>query len=131
MAGNLKPARLLLLAACVAAAGFAYAVPPESLPDPTRPPAVVAGNDAGAVADISSSRLTSVVLPKNGRPAAVIEGQVVPLGGMVGGARLTRVTESGVVLEGPDGIERLFLTPDVEKKSSVTKRVAKRQKDKP
>lgn len=111
-------------------AGAAVAATPEMLQDPTRPPASLAG-EPGAVADISGSRLSSVFLPKQGKPSAIIGGQVVPLGGMVGDARLIRVTETGVVLEGPEGIEQLYLTPDVEKKMRVTKGASRRPKDKP
>lgn len=111
-------------------AGAAVAAAPEVLQDPTRPPASVAGESGGA-AEISGSRLSSVFLPKQGKPSAIIGGQVVPLGGMVGDARLVRVTESEAVLEGPEGIERLYLTPDVEKKMRVTKSAPRRPKDKP
>lgn len=133
MAGNMRRVWCFLHAvACLALAGTAYAALPETLADPTRPPATVAGGDAGAMAEVNPSRLTSVILPKQGgRPSAIIGGQVVPLGGKVGEARLVRVTESGAVLEGPEGVERLYLTPDVEKKTSVTKSAVRRQKDKP
>jgi MSHA biogenesis protein MshK len=111
-------------------AGAAVAVAPEILQDPTRPPASFAG-EPGAVAEISGSRLSSVFLPKQGKPSAIIGGQVIPLGGMVGEARLIKVTETGAVLEGPEGIEQLYLTPDVEKKTRVTKGASRRPKDKP
>jgi MSHA biogenesis protein MshK len=111
-------------------AGAAVAAAPDVLQDPTRPPAAFVG-EPGAAAEISGSRLSSVFLPKQGKPAAIIGGQVVPLGGKVGDARLIKVTETEVVLEGPEGIERLYLTPDVEKKMRVTKGASRRPKDKP
>ena len=49
----------------------------------------------------------SIVLPRQGKAAAVIDGQLVTLGGMVGDARLTRISETGIVLEGPGDREAL------------------------
>ncbi|HEX5802037.1 MAG TPA: hypothetical protein VFY24_03360 [Azospira sp.] len=112
---------LLLLGAPVGAAD-------TPLDDPTQPPAGVVGAD-GSFAASAGFGLTSVFLPKKGRPFAVIDGQLVPLGGSVRGARLTRIAETGVVLEGPGGIERLYLTPDVEKKTTVNRAAVRRNKE--
>ena len=122
-------ALLLSLAMLLATSAGAVDVSP-ALDDPTRPPAGIVGPDGSATAS-GSIGLTSVMLPKKGKAAAVIDGQVVELGGRVREARLVRVTETSAVLEGPDGIERLYLTPEVEKKMIVTKGAVKRQKDKP
>ena len=122
-------ALLLSLAMLLATSAGAVDVSP-ALDDPTRPPAGIVGPDGSAAAS-GSIGLTSVMLPKKGKAAAVIDGQVVELGGRVREARLVRVTETSAVLEGPDGIERLYLTPEVEKKMIVTKGAVKRQKDKP
>ena len=88
----------------------------EALVDPTRPPpafaAEAAGNDAPADA---APRLQSVVVPRQGKPTAVISGQTVRLGEMWGDSRLVRVTESEVVLDGPQGRQRLLLTPEASK----------------
>lgn len=111
-------------------AALAAPVPTQAaapLGDPTRPPSIVAGSEA-APGDAGGSRLTSVVLPKQGRPLAVIGGQIVPLGGRLGDARLIRVTESEAVLQGPDGVEHLFLTPNIEKKMNVNKAVTRQQR---
>jgi MSHA biogenesis protein MshK len=114
-----------------AGAGYAADVPPV-LADPTQPPASVLGPDGLPVADGGSSGLTSVMLPKKGgRPTAIIDGRVVTVGEMVGMARLVRLTETEALLEGPEGVERLYLTPSVEKKMNVTKGAVRRQKDKP
>lgn len=113
---------LSLLAACLAAApAMAAALLPG---DPTQPPAGFSGGGAGVDA---VAGLTSIVLPRGGRPVAVIDGERVGLGDTVRGARLTRIFENGVVLEGPGGVERLFLTPDVEKtmKPNETKAAAR------
>jgi hypothetical protein len=52
---------------------------------------------------------------KGRKPAAIISGQVVRLGGRIGDARLIRLTESRVVLASPEGETTLQLTPAVEK----------------
>lgn len=114
-----------VLATFVPAVAFAAEQP---LDDPTRPPAGSVAADGSFTAS-GGHGLSSVFLPKKGRPLAVIDGQLIELGGQVRGARLTRVSESSVVLEGPAGIERLYLTPDVEKKVNVNKAAVRRNKD--
>ncbi|MFO1344905.1 MAG: hypothetical protein U1E85_01290 [Rhodocyclaceae bacterium] len=136
MARDLKISRprMLLsgLAVFAMTGGLAHA---DNLADPTRPPAFVGAD--GAAYEGSANRLSSIVLPRQGKAAAVIDGQLVTLGGMVGDARLTRISETGIVLEGPEGIERLYLTPDVEKRvkatkgGKVVKDMPRQQKDKP
>lgn len=125
MAGDMKPGRRcfrrLFPLLLVALAGGVAAAP---LADPTQPPAAHMGDGADP-----GRRLTSILLPKQGRPAAVIDGRVVPLGGTVGDARLTRVTEGEVVLDGPDGRERLYLTPDVSKKTTANQAAVRRNKE--
>lgn len=112
------PSRLLpLLLAAVCTVGAAAQ---SALPDPTRPPAAfVSGADEAAVE--SGPRLQSVLMPKAGKPVAVISGQRVTLGGTLGGRRLVALSENEAVLKGPDGIERLRLTPDVEKTNLIAK----------
>lgn len=115
------PSRLLpLLLASVCTVGAASAAAQSALPDPTRPPAAfVSGADEAAVE--SGPRLQSVLMPKAGKPVAVISGQRVTLGGTLGGRRLVALSENEAVLKGPDGIERLRLTPDVEKTNLIAK----------
>lgn len=106
--------RHFLSASILAMAGVAHA----QLTDPTRPPATIhaaVGDPAGA-AVFESSGLQSVILRKGGKPAALINGSVVELGGKVGEARLIRVNEDSVVLRGPQGDETLRLIPAAEKK---------------
>ena len=117
------PALMIL----VISAGWAADMPPL-VDDPTRPPDALVGAD-GSVAVQGVQGLTSVMLPRKGRAAAVIDGQVVPLGGTIRDARLVKVSEGSVVLEGANGIEQLFLTPAVEKKTNVTRAAARRQKE--
>lgn len=98
---------LLLLAALPAAAQLA---------DPTQPP-TAAGLTADAPA--RSVVLQSVILRQGGKPAALISGVVVELGGQVGEAKLVKIQEDAVVLRGPQGDETLRLIPDAEKKAKV------------
>lgn len=94
------------------------------LADPTRPPvqaAAPAGNAANAAAAPAAMGLQSVILSRGGkgRPAAVINGEVVQLGGKVGEARLVKVEEDHVVLLGAEGRETLRLMPAAEKVMKV------------
>jgi len=86
--------------------------------DPTRP-AIDTSAGANPSADAgmaASSGLQSVILRKSGKPAALINGVLVELGGKVGEARLVKVGEDHVVLRGPLGDETLRLMPAAEKK---------------
>ena len=82
-------------------------------PDPTRPPDTVEARPAEAH---GAPVLQSVIIPRSGEPLAIIGGQEVKLGAMVGDSRLVRLSEREAVLEGPQGIVRLPLTPGIEKK---------------
>ncbi len=100
----------------------------QSLVDPTQPPAAFAA-PTGAVASAPADgglRLQSVLLPRSGKPVAVIGGQTVRLGETFGSARLVAVNEREVVLKGPDGVQRLFLTPGVEKTGTSAEKQGKR-----
>lgn len=85
--------------------------------DPTRPPASwVAQGETSEGQTGDTLRLQSVLMPQRGKPVAIIGGQTVVLGGRVGDARLVRLDERMAVLEGPEGVTRLYLTPDVDKR---------------
>lgn len=118
MAGRLMPCLLSLPAVLVA--GIADA---QALADPTRPPAemaVLAEAGSNEMAGAATAGLQSIIIKKHGRPAALIHGKVVELGGKVGEARLVLVKENAVVLLAADGSrETLSLTPDAEKQSKV------------
>lgn len=110
--------RLMPLAFLCAAPAWAQ------LADPTRPPAQVAapaGDSVNAAVAPAATGLQSVILSRNGkgRPAAVINGEVVQLGGKVGEARLVKVEEDHVVLLGTEGRETLRLMPAAEKVMKV------------
>ena len=121
MADRLKHA-LFALFALAALLPAARAQAP--LADPTRPPANVLAPEAG---EASGPVLQSVLIPKRGKPLAVIGGQQVRLGERYGDSRLVKLTEREAVLEGPAGVARLLLTPGVERADikTVTNRTRK------
>lgn len=116
--------RSLLLSSLLLAAFSARAQ--GALADPTQPPAGMAAPNMDAVAE-TGPVLQSVVIPKKGKPVAVIGGKQVRLGELYGESRLIKLTEKEAVLEGPAGIERLMLTPGIEKTNIITKSPAARR----
>lgn len=105
---------LLLAAGGACAQGFA---------DPTRPPAAVeqpAAGDAAASASAPASGLQTILRREGSKPAAIINGEFVVLGGQVGEARLVRVDEASVTLRGPTGKDVLYLTPGIAKTPAAT-----------
>jgi len=110
----------LILAVSLLLSSAAWA----QLADPTRPPAqatLPAGDATNPAAPPALTGLQSVILSRGGkgRPAAVINGEVVQLGGKVGEARLVKVEEDYVVLLGAEGRETLRLMPAAEKVMKV------------
>lgn len=94
----------------------------EPLPDPTRPAPGFGSETPGAVgAPVAVGEtgpvLQTVILPRKGKPKAMIGGELVSLGGRYGDQKLVKVSEREVVLEGPRGREVLTLTPGIEKKN--------------
>lgn len=87
----------------------------EVLTDPTRPPAEISA-PPGTVISAGNALQTVIISP--GRRAAIIDGQTVELGAKHGDVRLIEVTESGVVLEGSQGRQKLALFPGVEIKTT-------------
>lgn len=121
MAGYLKIGLILLAGLW---AGMPAQANDAALADPTRPPGQMLTETGDGAAEGGERRLQSVLLPKGGRPLAVIGGKVVRQGEKVGEARLIRVSESEAVLSGPQGVEHLYLTPDVKKSTKVRKDAA-------
>ena len=115
-----KQALTLLLAVAAAALPALPALAQPVLPDPTRPPAGLAQEGGQADAAELGPVLESVVIPGKGRPLAVISGRQVRLGEKYGDSRLVRLNEREAVLDGPSGVERLLLTPGIEKINSMT-----------
>ena len=107
-----------------------------ALPDPTRPPAgfvdelpasgvgapaaeAVTARSAGARAeDVPASGLQSVLIPRQGKPVAIIDGKYVPLGERHGDWELIAVAESQVELAKGKERKVLRLTPAAEKKQA-------------
>jgi MSHA biogenesis protein MshK len=90
--------------------------------DPTRPAVnESATNAANENAAAPTAGLQTIIRRKAGKPAAIINGEYVELGGRVGESRLTEIGESSVVLSGPSGKETMALTPGIEKKPITQK----------
>lgn len=89
--------------------------------DPTRPPTQVSAPDAtGAAAAPADVGVQTVILRAGGKSTAVINGQSVMVGSMVGDKRVVRITESEIVLKGSSGREVIKVIPAVSK-TMVTK----------
>ncbi len=90
----------------------------QALVDPTRPPA---GIDKPATAETpgeekpAASGLQTIIRRKGEKPAAVINGEYVTLGGRVGEARVVRIGEDSVTLRSATGTEVMKLAPGIEK----------------
>jgi MSHA biogenesis protein MshK len=110
---NAAALRAIVLAAVWMAAPAAQAQ--GGLADPTRPPnaSSLQGSEVQAVA---GKQLQSVLL-SGGRKIAVIDGNLVALGGKLGEARVVRITETEVVLKTGEETETLKLFPGVDKQA--------------
>ena len=87
------------------AATGAHVLAGEALPDPTRPPAVVANAAAGtekAKAPAEALVLQSVLVSPT-RKVAIISGTPLMPGGRIRDHTLIDVTPTGVLLDGPEG----------------------------
>lgn len=107
---NARLARMLLAAGLAFAAASAHA---QALVDPTRPPNAPVGGDVSDAAP-GSSQLQSILIASN-RKLAIINGTTVALGGMVGEAKVVKITETEVTLQKGDETEVLKLYPGVDK----------------
>ena len=99
----------------------------QALPDPTRPP----GNAEFSGSGYSASGLQSIIRPAGQKPRALIHGEIVSLGGKVGGVdgtqRLVAINTDSVVLLDADGNrETLTLTPGISKSPAKNKPPATR-----
>lgn len=83
--------------------------------DPTQPPGAISGDAEAGSSSAEGPRLQSILISPH-RRVAVIGGQTVPLGGMYGGARVVRITESEVVLQTGQERQSLKLHPDIDKR---------------
>lgn len=97
------------------------------VPDPTRPPdAFLTPGGDGVAAPHESGVQTVILRPRGRKSAAVINGQYVEVGGMVGDKRVLKITETEVVLTGENGREVIKVMPAIEK-MPVKKSAAKRR----
>lgn len=92
---------------------FDFALAAELLPDPTRPP--LEAGLAGDVAMVTSGPVLQSVKIAPGHKTAVISGQLLAQGDRFGEMKLLSISESEVVLQGPEGRQTLKLFPGVEK----------------
>lgn len=105
----------------------------QALPDPTRPPP---GMDKPAAAPDATDEaqaaagLQTIIRRRDAKPAAVINGEYVVLGGKHGDARVVRIGEDSVTLKSVAGNETLKLAPGVDMAPSAAPADAVR-KDKP
>lgn len=106
--------RHLAAVALLVASGGGFAQGRALSVDPTRPPGANA-QSAGEGEMAAGPRLQSVLIAPN-RRLAVINGEMVPLGGKVGEAKVVAIRETEVVLRAGDQTEVLRLTPAAEKK---------------
>jgi len=104
---------------------FCIAATAEDLPDPTRPPTMIAAPGQGAT-ETQPSGLQSTIISKS-RRAAIIDGKTVELWAKHGNAQLIEVNEGSVVLQGAQTRRVLTLFPDVK----MLQRAIKPQKASP
>ena len=104
-----------MFTAAVAAMAGARA---QALTDPTRPPTASSALSASQAApeEAAGTQLQSILM-SSGRKVAVINGTMVPLGGMVGEARVVRITETEVVLKKGEETEVLKMYPGIDKRA--------------
>ena len=93
----------------------------EALPDPTRQPTELNVLPASAVSTTIplNAGLQSIIISHD-RRAAIINGQLVKKGDLVGDATLVEINEGSVVLQGTKGKQVLTLFPDVDIKKRET-----------
>ncbi|HVY07057.1 MAG TPA: MSHA biogenesis protein MshK [Burkholderiales bacterium] len=108
----------------VAAVGIASSAQAQALRDPTRPPASSA-RAAGKV-EPSGWTLQSVLISPE-RRYAIINGEVVAIGGSVGGAVLVAVAPERVTLRTHDGLRTVPLYPDLVRPGSDAASVVVKQ----
>ena len=115
MVGRLMRHTSILLAVfCLAVASTSVA---QALRDPTRPPAAGAKAVAGK-AEQSGWILQSVLISPE-RRYAIINNEVVPVGGSIAGAELVAIAEERVTLRTREGLRVLHLFPDVTRLGAV------------
>ncbi|MEO8156254.1 MAG: hypothetical protein ABI648_00545 [Betaproteobacteria bacterium] len=109
MVGRLiRTLSLLLALACIASASPSIA---QTLRDPTRPPS--ADTKGEAVRSEPSGWILQSVLISPERRYAIINGEIVPIGGSIAGAELISVAAERVTLRTRQGLRVVRLFPEV------------------
>lgn len=108
---GLRRGALVLFANLVLA--VAPALGDDGVPDPTRPPNMSPGASPGAS---GAGPILQAVRISHGRTLAIVDGQSVRVGDTVGGLKVLRITEGGVVLGGGGQSRTLTLFPEVQKR---------------
>jgi len=107
--GLMRYDSVLIAGVCMAVASTVYA---QTLRDPTRPAMVANSKGVAARAEQSGWILQSVLISPE-RRYAIINGEVVPVGGAIAGAELVAIAPERVTLRTPEGLRVLHLFPDV------------------
>jgi hypothetical protein len=81
----------------------------QTLVDPTKPPYELSASAVGT----TPNDLQSIIISP-ARSAAIINGQMIELGGKASDVRLIEVREGSVVLQGANGRQVLTLFPNVK-----------------
>lgn len=93
----------------------------QTMNDPMRPPTEFAADESAPAAATSGGGglvLQSVMISPTLK-AAIISGETVKLGGMLGNAKLVKIAENEVVLKNGDETQVLKMYPGVEKSEIV------------
>ena len=94
--------------------GMAWA---QALNDPMRPPTAYAGAESGGN-EAAGPVLQSVMISPTLK-AAIINGEMVKLGGKFGNAKLVKISENEVVLKSGEETQVLKMYPGLEKRAIV------------
>lgn len=113
-------ARVVAIPVLLGAHWSAHSAPADTLVDPTRPPSPTAGVPGGEKS--AQGRTLQSVLIAPGRSVAVIDGEMVRVGGRLGDAEVVKIDESGVVLRSSGRMETLRLLPDAKRVGSPASR---------
>jgi MSHA biogenesis protein MshK len=105
--------RCSILLAALTGMGAASPALAQALRDPTRPPFASARGSESAVTKTGWT-LQSVLLSPE-RRYAIINGEIVPLGGSIAGAELIAIAEERVTLRTADGLRVIQLFPNVKR----------------
>ncbi len=90
----------------------------QALVDPTRPPTMAAHSADGASSSAGAPVLQSVLISPH-RVEAIISGKTVRVGDKVGSAKISKITESEVILRDGKNTQVLKLFPSIEKKRAA------------